>query len=55
MSEKRTNWLWDKLRKRSREELDRLQKDLLKRPAEKRQYAGDPNQSRNIWVRTRNK
>ncbi|HEU4752701.1 MAG TPA: hypothetical protein VFU47_06295 [Armatimonadota bacterium] len=56
MSEKPKLWLWDRLRKRSRKELDRIEENLVKGSREeKRQFAGDPNQSRQIWVRTRNK
>ncbi len=51
----RGNWLWERLRKKSRKELDRIQRDLVARPGEKREYAGDPNQPRYFWVRTRNK
>jgi hypothetical protein len=55
MTERRGNWLWNLLRRKSRRELDRIEADLIKRPAEKRQYAGDPQGDRRLWVRTRNK
>ena len=55
MSEQRGKWLWTLLRKKSRKELDRIERDLVKLPGEKRQYAGDPNQARHWWIRTRNK
>jgi hypothetical protein len=54
MSEKRT-WIWERLRKKNRRELDRLASDLIRRPGEKRKFAGDPNQARFLWIRTRNK
>ena len=47
--------IWERLRKQSRRQLDQLERDLVKRPGEKREYAGDPNQDRRFWVRTRNK
>ena len=57
MSEKRGNWIWDLLRKKKRTELDRMEADLIKRPFEKREFAGDPNQAQaqKMRVRTRNK
>ena len=55
MSEERKQPLWERVRKRSRRQLDQLARDLVKRPGEKRQYAGDPNQDRRFWIRTRNK
>ncbi|MFN3649489.1 MAG: hypothetical protein ACK47B_07885 [Armatimonadota bacterium] len=55
MAEKRGAWLWNLLRGKKRSELDRLEAALVKRPGEKRQYAGDPNQARQLWVKTRNK
>ena len=55
MAEKRTGWIWERLRKKSRKELDKLEQDLVRRPGEKREYAGDPNQPRHFWVKTRNK
>jgi hypothetical protein len=42
-------------RKLSRKELDRLEAEMIKRPFERREFAGDPNQPRRFWVRTRNK
>ena len=54
-AESETLWTWLRLRGRRRRELDRLQKDLVKRVGEKREYAGDPNQPRHFWVRTKNR
>ena len=45
MSEKRGNWLWTMLRGKKREHLDKLQRDLVKRPGEERKFAGDPAQA----------
>ena len=47
--------IWERLRGKSRKELDRIELELVKRPGEKRQYAGDPNQERYLWIRTRNR
>lgn len=55
MAEKRGAWLWDLLRRKKRSELDRIEAGLVKRPGEKRQYAGDPSQARPLWIKTRNK
>jgi len=55
MSEPKQPSLWDRLRKKSRKDLDKIEKDLVMRPSEKRQYAGDPNTPRHFWVKTRNK
>lgn len=55
MSEPRGNWIWNLLRRKSRRQLDRVEAGLVKRTGEKRQYAGDPNQPRQLWIRTRNK
>jgi hypothetical protein len=41
--------------KLSRKELDKLEAEMIKRPFELREFAGDPNQPRRFWVRTRNK
>jgi hypothetical protein len=54
-TENGVRWLWKSLRKRRRRDLDKIQRDLVKRPGEKREYAGDPNQPRHFWVRTRNR
>jgi hypothetical protein len=40
--------------KLSRQELDKLEAEMIKRPFEKREFAGDPKQPRRLWVRTRN-
>ena len=42
-------------RKLTRKELDKLEAEMIKRPFERREFAGDPNQARRFWVRTRNK
>jgi len=42
-------------RKLSRKELDQMEADMIKRPFERREFAGDPNQPRRFWVRTRNR
>jgi len=42
-------------RKLSRKELDKLEAGMIKRPFERREFAGDPNQARRFWVRTRNR
>jgi hypothetical protein len=42
-------------RKLSRKELDKLEAEMIKRPFERCEFAGDPNQPRRFWVRTRNK
>jgi hypothetical protein len=39
----------------SRQELDKLEAEMIMRPFEKREFAGDPKQPRRLWVRTRNK
>jgi hypothetical protein len=41
--------------KLSRKELDKIEAEMIKRPFERREFAGDPNQPRRFWVRTRNK
>jgi hypothetical protein len=55
MSEKRGNWLWNLLRGKGRKELDRLERDLIMRPYEKREYAGDPAQAEKQKIRLRQK
>ena len=42
-------------KKLTRKELDRLEAEMIKRPFERREFAGDPQQPRRFWVRTRNK
>lgn len=42
-------------RKPTRKELDKLEAGMIMRPFERREFAGDPNQARRFWVRTRNK
>ncbi len=48
MSEKRFEWLWEVLRKRKRRQLDAIEQELVKRPGEKRAFAGDPNQAESM-------
>lgn len=55
MAEQRGNWIWERLRGKSRRELDKLQRDLVMRPGEKREFAGDPKQARHLWVKLRKK
>jgi hypothetical protein len=55
MPEQRGNWFWNVWRKKSRKELDRLEKGLVIPPAEKRKFAGDPAQAPHMRVPTRNK
>ena len=51
----RTAFLWERLRKLGRRELDRIERDLVVGASEKRRFAGDPNQAPIYRVRTRNK
>ena len=41
--------------KLTRKELDRIEAEMIMRPFVRREYAGDPQQPRRFWVRTRNK
>src|SRR4051812_9682142 len=45
---------WQRLRSQNRDQLDRLESDLIKRPYERREMAGDPNQRPGELVRTPN-
>lgn len=47
--------LWQWLRGRKASELDKLESELIKRPFERREFAGDPAQPESSRVRTRNK
>lgn len=49
------NWLWNLLRRKSRRELDRLERDLIVGRFERRTYAGDPEQPESLRVKTRNR
>lgn len=40
----------EKHAKLSRKELDRIEVELIKRPFERREFAGDPRQPRHLWV-----
>jgi hypothetical protein len=51
--EKPIEFLWKRVRGQKRSELDRLERELVKRPGEARKFAGDPNQPRVFWVKTR--
>ena len=53
--DRRNAGIWQQLRKLKRRQLDALQSKLLKGGFERREYAGDPNQPRHFWVKTRNK
>jgi hypothetical protein len=50
MSEKRGNWLWNTLRGKKRDELDRIESTLVKRPGEERKFAGDPAQPEHLRI-----
>jgi len=50
MSEQRAPSLWERLRKKNRKELDRIQRDLVMRTGEKREFAGDPNQTPGLRI-----
>jgi hypothetical protein len=41
--------------KLTRKEMDRIEAEMIMRPFERREFAGDPKQPRRFWVRTRNK
>jgi hypothetical protein len=47
--------LWEWLRGQTRGDLDRLEADLIMRPYERRDFAGDPAKARIFWVPTRNR
>jgi hypothetical protein len=47
--------LWEWLRGQKRGELDKLEADLIMRPFERRDYAGDPAKARVFLVPTRNR
>jgi hypothetical protein len=55
MTEQAKRWLWELLRRNGRKQLDRLEAEMIKRPFERRQIAGDPVQKPVFRVRTRNK
>ena len=55
MSEQRRGWIWELLRGKKRKDLDKIQRDLVQRPFEKRTFVGDPKQAQHLWVKTRNK
>jgi len=56
MSEPRKNWLWNLLRKKSRPDLDKIERDLvLGLPPERRSFAGDPQQPEHYKVPLRQK
>lgn len=50
MSEQKGNWIWNRLRGKKRKELDRIEADLVKRPGEKREFAGDPAQPPHLRI-----
>lgn len=47
--------IWNVFKKRSRKELDKMQRDLIFRPHEQRDHAGDPQQPKHQWVPLRHK
>lgn len=55
MSEKQGAGIWQQLRRLKREKLDSMERKLLVGRFERREFAGDPNQPRHFWVKTRNK
>jgi hypothetical protein len=55
MAEPRGNWLWTLLRKDNRKKLDKIEQNLVKGASEKREFAGDPNQAKHLWIKTRNR
>lgn len=55
MAQNDGKWLWQWLRRRKLKELDRLEASLIKRPFERREFAGDPQQASVFRVKTRNK
>jgi hypothetical protein len=55
MSEKRANWIWTVLRRKGRRDLDRIQRDLVVGRHERREFAGDPQQSEQLKIRLRKK
>ena len=46
-------FLWDKIRKKGRKELDQLQRSTSDRPSEKREFAGDPAQRPYLRIKLR--
>lgn len=48
-------WFWQLLRRLKRSELDKMEADMIMRPFERRDYAGDPAQAKRYWVATRNR
>ncbi len=55
MAEGFVHALLKRLRTRKFTELDKIELDLVKRPYERREFAGDPNQADIFRVKTRNK
>jgi len=55
MAEKRGNWIWEKLRLKNRKELDIIERDLILRVGEKREFAGDPNQAKHLQIKLKQK
>lgn len=50
MANERGNWIWNLLRRKNWSELDRLEAELVKRPGEKRKFAGDPQQPKHLVI-----
>ena len=55
MPEQRPRGLWNIIRQKSSKELDEMERKLIFRPFEKREFAGDPEQAKHFWVRLRKK
>lgn len=46
----RGNWIWNLLRKKTRRELDRTQRDLVVGKFVRREEAGDPSQAEEVRI-----
>ena len=55
MDQQSKKGIWNIFKKRSRTELDKMQRDLIFRPHEQREHAGDPQQPKHQWVPLRHK
>lgn len=50
MSETRGNWVWNLLRRKKRSELDKIERQQVKRTGEERPFAGDPAQPEHLRI-----
>jgi len=50
MANERGNWIWNLLRRKNWSELDKLEAELIKRPGERRKFAGDPRQPKHLLI-----